>query len=511
MDSASQPEIEKRPHSDTLKKLTLVIWAVFLLTLPFTNFPFFPSGFGGDALVRPLSVYPLIALLLLVTIPTILKNKLPKTVLSLLPFVLVAVTASLISTLHGIDSLLGISVWQRALRAIITLGIGVAIYLTTSIVIRSQADLRRTLRWIYAGWGIALLWSSIQAVYVVNFTEAYYRWVSSIQKFISTRRLLESRVSGTTYEPNWFAEQICILLLPWLLASVLSGYSVFRWRWRRITIELLLLGWSIVILTLTFSRAGLAVMLISLLIGLLFLRPKKKVGQTDNRSTAKSRGRRIIEVTLVISAVLGGLYLFGSRNTFFSRIWDYWNRDKPVSLEGYLDYVGFGARYTYFATAYRIYEQNPQLGVGLGNYAFYFEENLPDRLLAETPEVLRILTQSADRYRLITPKSLYIRILAETGLIGLGAFLIFVLGIIGSTLYLRLSPREDERYWGTAGLLACISFLFLAFTFDSFTFPNMWVAFGVITAATWVSYRESAPVDDMKFRQSETKQPLPAS
>ena len=373
MDSASQPEIENRPRTDTLKMLTLVIWAVFLLTLPFTNFPFFPSGFGGDALVRPLSVYPLIALLLLVTIPTILKNRLPKTVLSLLPFVLVAVTASLISTLQGIDSLLGISVWQRALRAIITLGIGVAIYLTTSIVIRSQADLRRTLRWIYAGWGIALFWSSIQAVYVVNFTEAYYRWVSSIQKFISTRRLLESRVSGTTYEPNWFAEQICILLLPWLLASVLSGYSVFRWRWRRITIELLLLGWSIVILTLTFSRAGLAVMLISLLIGLLFLRPKKKVGQADNQTAGKSRGRRIIEVTLVISIVLGGLYLFGSRNTFFSRIWDYWNRDKPVSLEGYLDYVGFGARYTYFATAYRIYEQNPLLGVGLVNYAFYFE------------------------------------------------------------------------------------------------------------------------------------------
>ena len=156
-----------------------------------------------------------------------------------------------------------------------------------------------------------------------------------------------------------------------------------------------------------------------------------------------------------------------------------------------LEYLGFGARFTYLSTAYRIYEEHSWFGVGLGNYAFYFEDNLPDQLLAETPEVLHILTQSADRYRLITPKNLYLRILAETGLIGFGAFLVFLIAIAGSAIYLYLSRHKEDRFWGTGGLYAFVSFIFLAFSFDSFAFPNMWVVFGMITAATWISYHRN--------------------
>ncbi len=44
---------------------------------------------------------------------------------------------------------------------------------------------------------------------------------------------------------------------------------------------------------------------------------------------------------------------------------------------------------------------------------------------ARTPEVLRILTPEVGRNRLITPKNLYFRILAETGLLGMAAFAAF--------------------------------------------------------------------------------------
>ena len=82
--------------------------------------------------------------------------------------------------------------------------------------------------------------------------------------------LMYTRVSGLTYEPNWFAEQISFLIIPWLLASVLTGYSVFRWRWKRVTIEWFLLFWALVVLVFTFSRAGLMI-LITLIIVSIFL------------------------------------------------------------------------------------------------------------------------------------------------------------------------------------------------------------------------------------------------
>lgn len=492
MVSAHKPA--KIIHSNldyVIKKLILLSWILFLIALPITNFPYFPSGFGGDSLVRPLSVFPLLLLLALVTIPVALKLALPRTILALLPFVIIAILSSMISLLHGLDSLLGISVLQRVLRALTTLGIGLAVYLTTSIVSSSYVSLRTTLRWIYIGWSAALLWASLQAVYVINYSPTYFQWIRSIQQHISTRNLIENRISGTTFEPNWFAEQICLLLLPWLLASVTNRFSVFNLRWRWLTIEWFLLGWAVAILALTFSRAGLVSFLILLFVGFVFLRSNTPANTNYKRPTYLVFGRRFIEASLAILIILVGLYLIGSKNTFFSRLWDYWEREKKVSIENYLEYLGFGARFTYLSTAYRIYEEHPWFGVGLGNYAFYFEDNLPDQLLAETPEVLHILTQSADRYRLITPKNLYLRILAETGLIGFGAFLVFLIAIAGSAIYLYLSRHKEDRFWGTGGLYAFVSFIFLAFSFDSFAFPNMWVVFGMITAATWISYHRN--------------------
>lgn len=489
-------KITRAKSNKILEKLVLISWILFLLVLPITNFPYFPSGFGGDSLVRPLSIFPLLLLLVLVTIPVAIKGTLPKTTLALLPFVAIAILSSLVSLLHGIDSLLGISVLQRVIRALTTLGIGLAVYLTTTIVASTYVSLRTTLRWIYIGWSLALLWASFQAVYVIHYSPTYFQWIRTLQQHISTRNLIENRISGTTFEPNWFAEQICLLLLPWLLASITNRYTVFRTRWRWLTIEWLLLGWAVVILALTFSRAGLLSLLILLFVGFIFLRSNNRANHQTERPVYALFFRRFAEAGLAILVILLGLYLVGSKNTFFSRLWDYWGREKKVSFESYLDYLGFGARFTYVSTAYKIYEEHPLLGVGLGNYAFYFEENLPDQMLAETPEVLHILTQSADRYRLITPKNLYLRILAETGLIGFGAFLVFLIAIAGSAIYLYISSNKEDRFWGTGGLYALVSFIFLALSFDSFAFPNMWVVFGMITAATWVSFRRTRSMND---------------
>jgi len=182
--------------------------------------------------------------------------------------------------------------------------------------------------------------------------------------------------------------------------------------------------------------------------------------------------------------LIGGvIFTAGLKNEFFSRIWGYWiEKDKPT-LSGYIKYLGFGARISYGDAAYQTFEEYPLLGVGLGNYAFYFEEMLPDRPLALTPEVLRIVTPEDGRDRLITAKNFFLRLLAETGVIGTAAFFVFLLAIIGNAIYLWLFPDREIKFWGIAGLLGISAFLLSSLSFDSFSLPNMWVMFGLITAA----------------------------
>jgi O-antigen ligase len=87
---------------------------------------------------------------------------------------------------------------------------------------------------------------------------------------------------------------------------------------------------------------------------------------------------------------------------------------------------------------------------------------------------------------LITPKNYYVRLLAETGLLGTAMFFAFLIGLVGVGLYLWLSKEPDLRYWGAVSILGLISFSLDAFSFDSFAIPNMWVVFGLITAAAQV-------------------------
>jgi hypothetical protein len=117
------------------------------------------------------------------------------------------------------------------------------------------------------------------------------------------------------------------------------------------------------------------------------------------------------------------------------------------------------------------------------------------------PELLHILSPEPGRDRLITPKNLYTRILAETGLGGISTFIVFIIALLGCALYLWLSPANETRYWGIAGLLGLIVVAVSANFFDSFALPNMWVVFGLITAAASISDQEvrmiTSPGQDM--------------
>lgn len=470
-----------------------IAWAGMLIALPLTSFPYFPKAIGGEALVRPLSLYPLLFLLVFSIIPQLFRKTLPKNVLVLLTFVLVAVIASILSLLKGIEPALGISVESRVMRGIFTLAIGCAFFITIASLPVSGEDMRFSLRWIYTGVAIAMAWGTCQAYNILFPSATYFDFLKQVQSHISTRKLLPDRISGMTYEPHWFAEQIILLLLPYALSAIINNYTVFRWRWRRVTVEWLLLIWAILLLPFTYSRAGLLNLVAVLFIGILLfgiktLKQQYIVAEQKRGGIAIRLGM----IAVILALATGSIFFIGSRNSFFARLWDYW--EKPgANVYDYLSYIGFDARLIYAQAAFNTYKAHPVVGVGLGNYAFYFEEMLPYRPIAEVPEILLMITPELGRDRLITSKNFYLRILAETGIMGAITFGVFLLVDFGYALYLWLSPKKEWNYWGTASICGLIAFALSAFTFDSFVIPNMWVLLGLITAATRLSTRVELP------------------
>jgi hypothetical protein len=481
-----------------LEKIGWWAFLLFMACLPLTNFPFFPPVIGGGALVRPLSVYPLFILIPLVVLPRLLRARLPRSLIALGIFVMMVIVSGLFSMMREVTPIMDVSGGQRVLRVLITLGLGCAFYLTVALVPRNYNELKAGLKAMYAGFSLALFWACFQVVYILNFQRFYFKIINHLQGYITTRRLFENRVSGMTYEPSWFAEQITILLLPWLLASVITGRSVFRLRWRWVTVELFLLVWSTVILVFTFSRAGildLATLAVLSLV-LFYLQRKSSAVSSEPQSSMKPGAKRrnprlqtawkiirvVLAVTLVFTIIISGIYLAGQKYDFFMRLWDYWETPHPTFM-GYLQYLGFEARMIYGETAYNMYLTAPVIGVGPGVYALYFADSLPYHPLAKTPEVIRLITPEEGFNRLITAKNFFLRLLAETGIVGTAAFIAFFISIVGMAINLWLSPEPEEKYWGVGAVMALAVFVLSTLSFDSFALPNMWVIFGLITAA----------------------------
>jgi O-antigen ligase len=492
-------------ETSILERFKKFLWAIILLSLPITNFRYFPTFLSSSKVnVRPMLVIPLIPLLLMYILPALWKKKLPKIWIPFLVFLVLAIISSSLPIIQGLNSeLVETTVNSRIFRAVFTLLLSAAIYITVSLMAQSEKDLVFTLRWLYAGMALAIFWGLLQTIFVLDLIPGWYYRISHIQKYITMNVGTPNRVMGLTLEPSWFADQITSLWLPWLFPAVLMNRTIYKKRWGWLTIEKIYLVLLLFVLVFTLSRTGFVVALVVIGCGILFLRPKwehaesyfsnfKWFGKIQKAFDRVSPVVRFLIVTLSVVLVLSVvLFIASLQSVYIFRMWDYWlqityeaQKVGSRSLGGYFRYIGFGPRFVYWETAYRIFQQHPIFGVGLGNYTFHFKEMMPAVQVGYMPEVLTRLVPGPTR--IVTAKNFFARLLAETGIVGTAAFLSFLISLIGSGFYLWQSKFPEEKFWGTGALLAIIAFLVDSFSYDSFAIPNSWVVFGLITAAVTV-------------------------
>jgi O-antigen ligase len=118
------------------------------------------------------------------------------------------------------------------------------------------------------------------------------------------------------------------------------------------------------------------------------------------------------------------------------------------------------------------------LGVGLGASGLYIYDYLPDWALTTVPEIARQLNPENRLYP--NPKNMYVRLLAETGLIGFFVFIAFLFSVLGDTLRALQSKTTIARYLGIAGIFSWFAIALYNTTQDSFATPNIWINFGIL-------------------------------
>ncbi len=457
--------------------LPRTLWALAMLALPVTSFRWFP-GLGESTLVRPLALYPL-ALLLPLLLVLAWRKKIQLTwagaFVALGVFVLFALFASSIGALINPIPLRGQVYDGRAIRALVTLIIGISFFVAAVWMNKDEEDLRFTVKWILAGLCLNIAWSGLQAVtFYTGLLEK--EMVTHWQLAFSMRELVRTnRISGLAYEPAWLAGQIATTFFPFLFAAVLTKYRLTRLSW----LEPALLVLTTLVLLATYSRGGLLIVVgTSGLMMLLFGRDILKGMWTWFIAGFKERRFMsfIFRLSIIIAfvGIIVGAFVFLSQKNYFRRLWEI-NAD---SLSEYIVDINAGARGAYSVGALGAFSEYPLTGVGLGGSGFYIYQNLPDWALTTVPEIAKQLNPSNRLYP--NPKNLYVRLLAETGLFGFVLFIAFLFNVLGETLSLFKRNEPWARFAVVAGVFAWVAIALYNFTQDSLTTPNIWIVPGIL-------------------------------
>ncbi|NLG97608.1 MAG: O-antigen ligase family protein [Chloroflexi bacterium] len=460
--------------------------------LPFTSFPLV-ARLTGSSMVAPLSIIPLLLLLVFWFVPYCLRGgTLPGQVRWLIGFIIAAFAAGAAAFFLPFPPYKGVTLLRSEVEAFASLAVGVCFYLVVAGWTGQRERLCFFLRWI--NWSGVLLigWAFFQAG-AWYLLKGYPEWMWDFQGRVSTSLLLYAgRSNGFAYEPSWLAHQLNMLYLPLWLSATVTGFTAHNFRLGKLHFEHFLLAAGSAVLVLSISRIGwltFVVMVAYLLLRLNIYMVRWARNRFFQNYSSEDRWVRLfrrgfvplsILVLLLVytGLIIGAGYGLTKVDPRMARLFDF-SAIKEAGFIQYANQLVFAERIVFWQAGWEVFNDFPFLGVGLGNAGYFFPQKLSAFSWALT-EVRTLLFQWSS---LPNIKNLWVRLLAETGIIGFAMFICWVYILWKSSRYLSAHGDRLMKMIGLAGELLIAGFIIEGFSLDTFALPYYWILFGLLSAA----------------------------
>ena len=468
-----------------------ILWIGLILSLPITSMPAVVRLVGSDTVASPSGLF-LFLLFIGWFIPYILKRgKLSFVVIPLFGFTLIALIATIRSFFLTFPPYENISIYRNTVVALITLGIGVAFYLVTHTLAQTRPALEKSMKWVNAVGAVVVFWCFVQfgAWHILG---GYPQWLRDFHDLYSIAPLYNNRVSGFALEPSWLAHQFNMLFIPFWLAATVKGHSAHSKKMWKFSVENVLLVGGVLSLFLSFSRVGWAAFLLMLLylsirINIKFIhwieaRPFIQLSLGEERKASKrffiTAGISIGLILVYVVLIVGLAFIFSRLDPRMEDLFNISFGENNAILE-YADSLNFSTRIIYWQAGWKVFNDYPLLGVGLGNSGYFFPQKLSP-FAWKLIEVRDLIYRSSS---LLNTKSLWVRLLSETGIIGFSFFSGWCFVMWQASRLLENTQGRDWQTLGLAGKFVLIGLVFEGFSIDSFAISYVWISLGLVTGA----------------------------
>jgi hypothetical protein len=484
--------------------LLSLFWIITLVCLPLTSFPAFARL--TQSIIAPFSTLPLLILLLVWFIPYILGGgELPIESKPLILFPMIAIASCAHAFFIQIPEVNNVKILGQEIRALVSLGIGLTFYLVFSTWMKRSDQLEKSLQWIHIGGALLVIWTLLQAYFIFWHNANFPGWMVRVQDWLVVRSPVFSlgmrRVIGLTYEPAWYAHLLVLFYLPLWFAASYERKSVFRFHFLGLSIENILLVVGLGEFFMCSPRVSLLSILVIILI--LFIRINMKIygkliTQLEFSKLPRLDSSRWIKFSLrtissglfiAIYAVFftAVIYLMSLRDLRLALVTQ--NIPSLVELKDMMSLkestiLEIGNRLAFLERAatwiygWRVFNLFPWLGVGLGNAGFFAREQMP--FLGWSSAEIRTLLN--DPNVLPNIKNLWLRIMAETGIVGFSTILVWIYILWRSTRLSYHSVQPVQKVIAFAGELFLAVLIVEGFNVDYYAMPYFWVFAGLISA-----------------------------
>lgn len=262
------------------------------------------------------------------------------------------------------------------------------------------------------------------------------------------------RISGVSYETPALALYL-ITICGWMLSYIITSKGI----WRFVP--------ALLVLELTFfsgSRTGLVVVSLQYLTFFGFL------------MFFKEYRKNVVYLFSGFVMVVGIALLFsGGKLIEEAKI----KLDSLNFEQNLLTSISNRSRFGMQYASLQVFKDEPVIGVGFGELAFHAYKYYPAWAITNNYE---FSTNYKNQRRDSFPPTynLYLRIMAECGLVGLILFLAIILLAIYRCLKLIAQPVEDQRILGLVTLVSIVGFTFNWLQTDAFRIFGFWICVAIL-------------------------------
>jgi len=460
---------------ETLRRIEQLLWRGLLLCVPVAASPLLPLGSG--TLTRPLAIVPAGVLLLLAGFRIIVLRQWPR--LSARGFLLLGlffafVTLSGLLIVYAEPPILfkGQAPLGSLLRALFTLVMGVSFYTVARLHIRTPADIRITIRYLFISMTASVAVAVFQAIALAVHGEMLRLAQALTDLFAVHYQNLKDRAQGMSYEPSWLATEILALLAPALIAASISRQSAMGQPAEPGHVWRVAGGFGVAItgLLCSGSRFGLGAMIAMLVLSSIAAARRGKFLAAGALLSVLVAGGGSLFAMGQLGTGAGSSYVLGPlRYLSSSGTVDTNDPELAANLSNTLALAGRAAA---AQAAVGMWLDHPLAGVSLGNGFRHFAGYAPEWFFATGA----FNTGNREGAAWLDPnspekgnaKNMMLRLLSETGLVGFVLFFAFFLGQIFH------GPATDA-YHAEFRLATALALGFGYLNTDTFADPTFWI------------------------------------